>query len=266
MTTGVTSKYLSFIAIVFALSIPFWILGALAGDVTKTLPINLPISALMTFCPLLAAIILLHKEKGSKGVKELVKLSFDINKIKNKKWYIPVIFLMPVIALISYWYVKMGGAIQPAAKVSLLSVVVFFILFFIGAIGEELGWSGYIIDSLQSRYGAFKASIIVGSAWAVWHIIPYYQAHQTTEWIVWQCIGTVFLRTVMVWLFNNTGKSVFAMVLFHAMINISPYLIPNYGGHYNPFIFTILIIITAIKVTLLWGPKTLSHFRLGKLE
>jgi len=67
MTTGVTSKYLSFIAIVFALSIPFWILGALAGDVTKTLPINLPISALMTFCPLLAAIILYIKKKEVKG-------------------------------------------------------------------------------------------------------------------------------------------------------------------------------------------------------
>ena len=30
---------------------------------------------------------------------------------------------------------------------------------------------------------------------------------------------------------NNPGTSVFAMALFHTMINISPYLIPDYGSY-----------------------------------
>ena len=55
-------KTLKFFLLVFALSIPFWILGALADDITKFLPIKLPISSLMAFCPLLAAIILVYKE------------------------------------------------------------------------------------------------------------------------------------------------------------------------------------------------------------
>lgn len=250
---------IKFFLLVLMLSIPFWILGALVRDFTELLPIKLPISALMTFCPLLAAVILVYRERKSQGVKELLKLSFDFKK--NKKWYIAIVLLMPAIALLSYWYVKTTGVLLPLPPLSLLSICIFFIAYFIGAIGEEVGWSGYLIDPLQNRYSALKASIIVGVVWAIWHIIPWSQAHQTTAWIVWQSIATVFLRIVMVWLFNNTGKSVFAMVLFHTTINISPYLIPNYGSNYNPFILAILLIMITIAIVYLWGAKTLSRFR-----
>jgi hypothetical protein len=45
----------------------------MASDLTKFLPIKLPISSLMTFCPMLAAIILVYKEGKSGGVKEILK-------------------------------------------------------------------------------------------------------------------------------------------------------------------------------------------------
>lgn len=254
-------KTLKLFLLVFALSLPFLILGFIGPDTTKLFPVKLPISALMTFCPLFSAIILVHKKRKKQGVKQLLKQTIDFKEIKNKTWYIPVIFLMPVIALLSYLYMKMTGAISSEPSLSLLSICLFFLVYFIGAIGEEIGWSGYIINPLQNKYGALKASIILGIVWAIWHIIPYYQAHQTTGWIIWQCIGTVFLRIIMVWIFNNAGKSVFAMIFFHTMINISPYLIPNYGIHYNPFIFCMLLMITVIIIIFCWDAKTLSRYR-----
>ena len=60
---------------------------------------------------------------------------------------------------------------------------------------------------------------------------------------------------IMVWIFNNTGKSVFAMILFHTTINLSQFLIPNYGLHCDPFIFCILLIITTTAITFLPGTK-----------
>jgi uncharacterized protein len=266
MTNPATKTYINFFALVFVLSVPFWILGVIAPDTTKILPIKLPISALMAFCPLIAAAILVYKKQKKQGVKQLLKQSFDFKKIKNKKWYIPVVFLMPFIALLSYCYVKMTGGILPEPQISALTVLLFFVLYFIGAVGEELGWSGYIIDPLQNRYGALKASLMLGIIWALWHIIPWSQAHQTTTWIVWQCIATIFLRIIMVWIYNNAGKSVFAMVLFHTMINISPYLIPNYGSHYNPFIFAVLLFITVLIVTFLWGTKTLADYKYSFIQ
>jgi hypothetical protein len=54
----------------------------------------------------------------------------------------------------------------------------------------------------------------------------------------------------MVWIYNNTGHSILAMVLFHAMINESEMMFPNLGSHYDPFIpFVILTVIAAIVVS-----------------
>ncbi len=263
MPTGksLNTKLSHYFLLVFALSIPFWILGYVGPDTTKILPINLPISALMTFCPMIAAAILVYKKQKTQGVKQLFKQVFDLKKVNNIKWYLPVVLLLPIMALLSYWYVKFTGVLLPLPPLSLLSICIFFIAYFIGAIGEEIGWSGYIINPLQTRYGALKASLLLGIIWAVWHIIPWSQAHQSTIWIFWQSIGTVFLRITMVWIFNNAGKSVFAMVLFHTMINISPYLIPNYGAHYSPFIFCMLLMIVVIVIVFCWGAKTLTKYR-----
>ena len=254
-------KTLKFFLLVFALSIPFLMLVFIAPDTTRIFPIKLPISSLMAFCPILAAIIVVYKESKPGGIQELLKKAFDHKKIKEKKWYIPIIFLMPVIMLMSYWLMQMAGASLPKPQIPLLSAFLFFFIFLIGAIGEEVGWSGYAIDPMQNKWGALKASIILGLVWAIWHIIPYSQAHQSFMWIIWQCIGTVFLRVIMVWIYNNTGKSVFATVLFHVMINVSMFMFPNYGSHYNPFVAAIFIILTVVIVVFFWGTKTLARYR-----
>ena len=67
----------------------------------------------------------------------------------------------------------------PKPQLSILFVFIFFFVYFIGAISEEIGWSGYAIDPLQDKYGALKASIILGIIWTIWHIIPYY--HKLTK-------------------------------------------------------------------------------------
>ncbi len=183
---------LKFFLLVFVLSIPFWILGALTQDLTKILPIKLPISALMAFCPMLAAMVLVYRARKTQGLKELLQRAFDFKRITDKRWYLPIVFLMPCIAALSYGYMKMTGAVPTEPNVSFLTVFIFFFVYFIGAVGEELGWSGYVIEPLQNRYGALKASIVLGLLWAIWHIIPWSQTHQTPVWIIWQSLGTVF--------------------------------------------------------------------------
>lgn len=259
--TSLNRSSFRFFLLVFVLSVPFWILGSVTEDLTKVLPIKLPISSLMAFCPLLAALILVYKKSKLRGAKELLKRAFDCKKIKEKKWYIPIIFLMPGIILMSYWSMQLIGTTLPEPRTSLLVTFIFFFIFLIGAIGEEVGWSGYAIDPMQNKWGALKAGLILGVIWAIWHIIPYGQAHQTPMWIVGQCSGTVFLRVIMVWIYNNTGKSVFATILFHTMINVSMFLFPNYGSHYNPFVGAIFLIMTVVIVVFFWGAKTLARYR-----
>jgi hypothetical protein len=74
------------------------------------------------------------------------------------------------------------------------------------------------------------------------------------------------LRFLLVWIFNNTGKSVFAAILFHTVYNATNGVLPNYQVNtpLGVVITSSFVLIAAIVVTILWGPKTLALFRLGK--
>jgi CAAX protease family protein len=130
--------------------------------------------------------------------------------------------------------------------------------YFAAATGEELGWQGYAIYRLRNRWNALEASIIVGAAWAAWHVVPFTQSHQAPTWIVWQCLGMVPFRILTVLLYNNTGRSVFAAIIFHATANVSQFMFPNYGSHHDPFIAWLILTLMAVMVTFLWGPETLA--------
>jgi hypothetical protein len=87
---------LTFFLLVFAMSASVWGIGPVAERfLAKDMPIDVPLSSLMFFCPITAALILVQRENGWDGVKELVQRSFDLRRIKRKTWYVPILFLMP---------------------------------------------------------------------------------------------------------------------------------------------------------------------------
>jgi membrane protease YdiL (CAAX protease family) len=225
---------------------------------------NLPVSALGAFCPLFAALILVHKEEKPDGVRRLLRRVFDYSRIKKKLWYIPIIFLMPVIILLSYREMRLSGMSLPKPQIPFASIPVLFIVFFIAAIGEETGWTGYVTEPLLGKWSALKTGIIMGILWAVWHFIPFIQTHHSITWVLWQCFTTILLRIIIVWLYSNTGKSLFAAVVFHDMINVSDTLFPNNGSHYDPAVTGVFLLITVVIITFLWGSKTLSRFRYAR--
>ncbi len=250
-----------FFLLVFLLAAPFYLLGALYGAAwRKAIPINLPLSAMMFFVPALAAVILTGWEQGSAGVKELLKRAVDYRRIKSKGWYLAILGLWPVVMLLEYGLMTLMGVSLPAFEFAMWLVPVFLVVFFVAGIGEELGWTGYATDRLQDRYTALQASLIIGVVWALLHVTADVQAQHTFTWILWQRLGTIVLRILMVWLYNNTGKSVFAVVLFHDMVNVSEYMFPNYGSHFDPFLALLISAVMAAIIIVVWGPATLARF------
>ncbi len=145
---------------------------------------------------------------------------------------------------------------------SSLAALVMLLVFFVAALGEEVGWSGYVIDPMQVRWSALQASILLGLVWATWHIVPIAQTHRSPAWIAWQCLTLVASRVLFVWLYNNTGESVFAATLFHAIGNVCYFFFfPNYGSHYDPRITGLIVTFAAAIVAVVWGPRTLARFR-----
>lgn len=237
---------------------PFWLFGAVTG---LQLSPGLPVSSLMTFCPLMAAVILVYKEDGPAGALALLKRSFDYKRIGGKVWYIPIVLLMPGLFVLAYGVMHLAGFSLPNPQFPVLAALAMLLVFFIAALGEELGWSGYVIDPMQARWSALQASIVLGLVWAAWHIVPIAQTHRPPAWITWQCLTLVASRVLFVWLYNNTGRSVFSATLFHAVGNVCYFFFPNYGSHYDPRVTGVIVIVTAAIVTVLWGPRTLARFR-----
>jgi len=255
----------TFFILVFILAIPFWVVEAVTGLYIPV--INLPISAFVFVCPIIAALILVYRENGIPGVKQLLKRTFDFKGIRGKLWYLPIFLVMPAIIYAGYGLMKIMGRPVPDLQFPVGAVLSGFVVFFITALCEEAGWTGYATDPLQDRLGnALMASLLLGVIWATWHIVPWLPGHSAV-FVAGQAANTVVKRVVIVWLYNNTGKSLFAAVSFHTMSNVSELvLFPVYGSDYDPVITFILMAIIAVVIVLLWGPKTLAQFRYSRIQ
>lgn len=262
-STSPTGSLPGFFILLIALSVPFWLAGFVV-ERSLPLPMGLPVSALMVVCPLAAAVILAYREGGRKGLNGLFAKIFDFTGIRPPGWYIPIVFLMPAVLLLSYAVMRATHMPLPEPDVPFRSIPVLFAVFFLAAVGEEAGWMGYAAGPMLARWSALQTGIMLGLVWAAWHIVPLVQSGRSAEWIGWWCAGTVALRVLTVWLYANTGKSVPAAVIFHAMTNVSDSLFPNGGSHYNPAVTGVILAAVAAIVTLAWGGETLAGRRAGR--
>lgn len=255
------SSPLAFFALVFALSIPFWLIGAVTG---LQLSPDLPISSFIWVCPVIAASILVFREQGVTGLTALLRRSFDVARIRAKVWLFPAVLLLPGIQAITYGAMRLLSLPLPAVQFPLPAALVWGLGFFVAAECEELGWSGYATDPLQQRWNALQAGLLIGLVWSAFHVVPLLQAHRAVDWIAWWSLGTVLLRVLLVWLYNNTGQSVFATALAHATGNLSqigPFL--TYGAGGFPIeamrLQCLVTTLVALTVVIVWGPRTLTR-------
>lgn len=247
--------------LVFALTVPVWLIGGVPLHGPSNFPLTLNV-LLQPFVPLIAASILVHRGEGLGGVRGLLKRTFDYRRVRNKAWYVSIIFLVPSIYLLTYVVMALAGLPSSGAHTPILAIPILFVAFFILGTGEELGWMGYAADPLQERRSALTTGIILGLVWAIWHFVPLIQMGRTLTWIAWWTLSTVALRILIVWLYNNTGKSVFAAIVFHATSNLSLPVFPmNYDHASVQFTLGTITAMAAVIVTFLWGPKTLARFQ-----
>ncbi|MDD1676812.1 MAG: CPBP family intramembrane metalloprotease [Methanomicrobiales archaeon] len=212
-----------------------------------------------TFTPMVAASILVYREEKLPGVKNLLKRAFDYKRITNNAWFVPIIFLTPFIYVLTYVIMRLIGLPVPTVWNPSLLTPLLFIAFFFAAAGEELGYTGYVTDPMQARYTALTASLIIGLIHAVWHFPSEISIGQTLGLFIWGgVILAISFRILSVWLYNNTGQSVFAVIILHAVTNTGRSIFPGSRSAFELYDGAIgygLIAITALIVIFLWGSK-----------
>ncbi|HEY1175341.1 MAG TPA: type II CAAX endopeptidase family protein [Phytomonospora sp.] len=227
---------MGFLLLVLAMSLPLWLLGAFV-DTREFLPVNLPISSLQAFCPLLAAVILVRRE-GPGAIRRLLSSAL---RGFPARWLAPVALFMPVVAVATYAAMRLLGRPLPEPRIPLAAIGVFLVVFFLGAFGEETGWTGYFTDPARERWGALPAALLLGVFWAAWHVVGWLVlAGQSAQWTLAKCLLAVGLRLLMMWIHLGTG-SVLAAIGFHTAVNVAEFGFPNFGDHYDPAIAAVFV-------------------------
>ncbi|MGW8247946.1 MAG: CPBP family intramembrane glutamic endopeptidase [Acidiferrobacterales bacterium] len=234
-----------YFVLVFALTIPFLVAGALVPS--ELLP-GVPLSAIAVIVPTLAACFFIYRGRRWPGVVELLRRSYDYRHIKNWRWFLVIFLVNPAIAVLAFWVMRASGTSIPLPGAIGWSVLPLAIVLLVGALVEEIGWTGYATEPLLRRHGVVVTGIVIGCVWAVWHVVLLLQVQRSFDWILWWSLGTVSLRIIMVWLYTHAGKSVFGATVFHAMINLSWQLFPVHGSYYDPRVFGLIALGSAIAM------------------
>lgn len=153
-----------FCLLVFALSAGLWLLDGLIGA-APDIPVNLPVSSLMAFCPLIAACLLAYRREGGRGIRDLFRRLADWRAVRSKVWYGPALFLMPAVLFVSWACMTLLDYPLPEPDLHAPMIPVLFAVFLVAAAGEEAGWMPFVVDPLQERYGAWAAGAICGAVW-----------------------------------------------------------------------------------------------------
>ena len=115
------------------------------------------------------------------------------------------------------------------------------------ALGEEIGWRGFLAPRLVGRMGFTWGAIVTGLIWAAWHmpILVHVGAGATPLWFSLSCFTVMVLElsVILTWI-RLRSNSVWPCAIFHASHNLfiqafftpltgstklTPYAIGEYG-------------------------------------
>lgn len=211
-----------------------FLLPPILGGLDTNQPLTAWLGILSGIGPALIALILLYTRSSYQYRHEYWRRLFSYRRINGHWWF--VIFFTPLVLTLmsggldfllggSELRLESGlpGWTDPMAWLGF----VIFILFF-GPVPEEMGWRGYVLDSLQDRWSALFSSLILGSAWALWHLPLFfikgtYQANLGVFTVdFWLFLLMMIPETVlMTWIYNNNKRSTLSAVFFHFAINLT---------------------------------------------
>src|SRR5436305_3497242 len=190
------------------------------------------------WCPALAAFITL---KLNRRRLHEIGWKWPATKYALMSWYVPLVYAAIAYAIV--WFGGLGGFPNPEFIASVTTRMGPRLSPFIGtalyvllacsfglvgslsrALGEEIGWRGFLVPELSKTVGFTGTALISGVVWSLWHypilIFADYNSG-TATWYALTCftVMVVAIAFVFAWLRLKSG-SVWTAALLHASHNL----------------------------------------------
>jgi len=97
------------------------------------------------------------------------------------------------------------------------------------ALFEELGWRGFALPHLQTKFSAFHSTIFLSGIWALWHV-PFFlwRFNFSISIAIGFFFGIFVGAIILTSIFNLSKGSVLAAIIFHLSNNIASAFDKNY--------------------------------------
>jgi len=213
------------------------------------------------FTPSSVALFLTWRVHGKDGIRMMLR---RLNpRTVSLKWHLVILLVIGLATVSQLITIRLLGY---SFDLSLfLTRIVFLLpLLILGPLSEELGWRGYALGRLQTRWNALISSLMVGFFWGLWHL-PLFYIPGTSQYLYDMSffgflVGLLAISVLYTWIFNNTGASIWSAVFFHwiytyVLDTLSAGMAPPPAKYqvlqYVPYN------IIAIVVLVIWGPRRL---------
>ncbi|MCX6048467.1 MAG: CPBP family intramembrane metalloprotease [Chloroflexi bacterium] len=264
----------TYIFLTFGLTWPLMLIEVLGswGVIAFRLTLSgmgLLITLFVAYGPTIAALIVTGMTRGRAGIRTLLGRLL-IWRV-GWQWYAAAILLPGVIGLgATALYALRGGTLAAWPSFSWGMFLLLPVSFLVRGIvnGEEIGWRGFALPHLQTRWNALTASLVLGGVWALFHL-PIFFVHgasvlgsQNSMNPLAFLINVLAGAILMTWLFNNTQGSLLIAYLYHAAVNTWTSEIFRTNS-LDGLVLTVLAVLIVVGI---FGPSHLTRKLAGKKE
>ncbi|MEP6991870.1 MAG: type II CAAX endopeptidase family protein [bacterium] len=207
------------------------------------------------FSPSIVALALLLATDGRAGIGTVWRQVWRAEWRRWWRWYL-LAWLGPIILTgLSLLVLPAVGQPLPTLGPWYSPLLGTLVLVPLTGFFEEVGWRGFLQESLERRVTPLAASLLVALAWGPWHLPMYLRLNsegaRTPVLIAWFLVGIVPLSIVFAWIYHRTGKRLLPVIVFHAAIDAGAgyFFGPVRTGELRPFMTWVgLLVVGAVVV------------------
>ena len=236
-------------------------------DQMKLLPSPLPPflgPILFQLAPAISALIVAAATGGRTGIRALLR-RIVIWRV-NPWWYVIAFGLPLLLQVVSIAaFVPLGGP-APSLDLSAFALLILVPVFYGSTMCEEIGWRGFALPRLQTRFNTLISATIVGVLWGFWHLPPtlpeLFQGTMSFQAFLLSILLFVGASILIAWIFNNAKGSLLLTALFPTSINARSHFFPVVwqNSSFGPVeLYGVLILVTAALVVFLTRSESLSR-------